>query len=153
VFDSQTFLLTPEKVYETQNKQKLYEILSQRVLTIAGLFSVDYEDFSQMRLYMCIQSLMKFHPSFDDALVRILSLDPAGLILLLRNDAMITWQNKFSSRLYRRLEKAGINPTRVVFVPQMNSKEYQFMICQASVNLDPFPFGTFAPALCTHTFQ
>ena len=110
-------------------------------MTYEGVFSVDVDRLFELKIYTCIQSLMKMHPLFDRAIVKILLRDPNSIIILLRNDGMPSWQNKFASRLITHLNNTGISKSRVLFISQMNSKDYQYALCNADVTLDPFPFG------------
>lgn len=105
------------------------------------MFSVDVDRFFELKFYTCIQSLMKMHPLFDRAIVEILLRDSNAIVILLRHDGMPSWQNKFTSRLMTHLNNMGISKSRVLFISQMNSKDYQYAICNADVTLDPFPFG------------
>ena len=150
VFDTQSFFLTPEKTpLVTQNadvsfvekRRKFLEFLTTRSVTIAGLFSISIDGFLDLKIYVCIQSLMKMHPLFDHALLKILLLDPKSIILLLRNDAMSSWQNKLYTRLSSEMDAFNISLSRVLFISQMNTKDYMYAVCNADVTLDPFPFG------------
>jgi len=112
-----------------------------RSITIAGLFSISFDGFLDLKIYVCIQSLMKMHPLFDHALLKILLLDPKSIIVLLRNDGMPSWQNKLYTRLSSQMDALNISLSRALFISQMNTKDYMYAVCNADVTLDPFPFG------------
>ncbi|GMI21868.1 hypothetical protein TeGR_g13011 [Tetraparma gracilis] len=93
------------------------------------------------RLYLCGQSVMKMHPSFDEVLVEVLLGDPGGVVVLLSSVKQAVWQRIVRDRLLRKVRDAGIEESRVVFVPQLDRDKYLNLVCSASANIDPFPFG------------
>jgi hypothetical protein len=95
------------------------------------------------RLYTCAQSVMKMHPSFDSAIADILKRDEMAVVVLLKNEKQAAWQRVVEERIGRKMEEAGLVDwrRRVMFVPQLDARGYLELVCSASVNLDPFPFG------------
>lgn len=75
------------------------------------------------RLYLCGQSVMKMHPSFDEVLVEVLLGDPGGVVVLLSSVKQAVWQRIVRDRLLRKVRDAGIEESRVVFVPQLDRGE------------------------------
>ncbi|KAE9032747.1 hypothetical protein PR001_g10469 [Phytophthora rubi] len=90
------------------------------------------------RLYVCSQTLMKFHPAFDEALTGILDQDDKATIVLLASDTQIVWMEQLRRRFRQRF---GRNHWRVLFLPTLPFPEFQALLTQADVLLDPFPFG------------
>jgi uncharacterized protein (TIGR03032 family) len=88
-------------------------------------------------LYLCPQTLFKFHPDFDEALRRILAKDPDGLLVTLegRNSE---WSHQLQRRWRRTL--GGLH-ARVQFLKPMPREDFLDLLAVADVVLDPFPFG------------
>ncbi|MFC1491982.1 tetratricopeptide repeat protein [Nitrospinota bacterium] len=88
-------------------------------------------------VYLCPQSLFKFHPDFDDPLGEILRADPRGRVILI--GGLFTEWNDF---LRARLSKAVPDVVdRINFVPRQNGNDYLCLVDAADVVLDPFHFG------------
>lgn len=103
---------------------------------------------SRIRLYGSLQSLMKMHPLFDQAVLHILRMDPFAVVVLSRNVKQTVWQRRFSQRLLLLEKSADGNEhctgsvlNRVLFVNQMQHGEYSKLLCNMDVSLDPLPFG------------
>jgi hypothetical protein len=136
------FSNTQERAISLSDKRsKFLSFLQNRSVTFEGVFFIDSERFFELKIYTCIQSLMKMHPMFDNAIVQILLRDSNSIVILLRNDGMPSWLNKFMNRLMARLNDNGISKSRVLLISQMSSKDYRYAICNSDVTLDPFPFG------------
>ncbi len=83
-------------------------------------------------LYICPQSLFKFHPDFDEILASILRQDPKGEIILLEGQ-QIDW----ASRLQRRFENEIPDVrARIKFIPRLSGADYLQLISLADVVLD-----------------
>ena len=89
-------------------------------------------------LYLCAQSLFKLHPSFDEVTIRLLTLDPAAVIIFTEGRRP-KWTEMFKSRLAAAIP-AVLLP-RVVFIPRVSSIDFPYLIALADVMLHPFPFG------------
>ncbi len=88
-------------------------------------------------VYLCAQSLFKFHPDFDYALGEILRRDPRGKLVLLAAPSAI-----WNEQLLQRFERTIPNVLkRVVFVPRLDADEYLGLLRCADVMLDPVHFG------------
>jgi uncharacterized protein (TIGR03032 family) len=89
------------------------------------------------RLYLCPQTLFKFHPDFDEALRRILAKDPDGLLVTIegRNSE---WTHRLKRRWRRTL---GGLQAQVHFLKPMPREDFLELLAIADVVLDPFPFG------------
>ena len=85
------------------------------------------------RVYICPQSIMKFHPSFDDAISEVLARDPNALVVLLSDTRKLLWQEQTAARI-------GLHE-RIVYVGHLPYLDYMKLVCAADVSLDPFPFG------------
>lgn len=105
-------------------------------------------DLGSARLYGCLQSLFKYHPLLDDALLSILRRDEQAVLLLQRN---AVGMGRFVERLARlteawaRQEEGGKGArallTRILFVGPAAQRQYLEVVCALDVVLDPFPFG------------
>jgi protein O-GlcNAc transferase len=88
-------------------------------------------------LYVCPQSLFKFHPDFDRACMAILDRDPTGTLVLLQDSAR-HWQDILQQRF------ETLSPTaarRVRFLPRLNESDFFSLLRSADVLLDPIHFG------------
>jgi predicted O-linked N-acetylglucosamine transferase (SPINDLY family) len=96
-------------------------------------------------LYICPQSLFKFHPDFDAALRAILQKDPQGVLLLFEGKHK-TWTQLLRERFDRTLPDVV---DRVWFYPRVPQKEFLAILMQANVILDTFHFaGGYTSLLC-----
>jgi predicted O-linked N-acetylglucosamine transferase (SPINDLY family) len=87
-------------------------------------------------LYICPQTLFKFHPDFDEILAGILRRDPDGQIILI-NGAYPEW----TARLRHRFEKTIPDVlSRVQFVPQQIGPDFINLIAVCDVMLDTIYF-------------
>jgi hypothetical protein len=118
-------------------------------------------DLLSFHLYGVLQSLMKMHPLFDQAMVQLLQRDKNAMIILLRNPKQFHWQLMLQMRLKRvirsfirqqRLESASESEevllkmeedlySRIIFINPLAHRYYAKVICYLDVVLDPFPFG------------
>ncbi len=87
-------------------------------------------------LYVCPQSLFKFHPDFDAALCEILERDPTGRLVLI-DAPQPTWRQALERRFARTLGQAG----RVIFLPRLSREDYVQLLGLADVMLDTPHFG------------
>ncbi|MDZ4852428.1 MAG: TIGR03032 family protein [Pirellulaceae bacterium] len=88
-------------------------------------------------IYLCPQTLFKFHPEFDEALVSILKEDPHGILVLLEG-RVSDWTHRLRTRMRRHLPDFD---HRVRFVPAMPREAFLDLLAIADVALDPFHFG------------
>ena len=88
-------------------------------------------------IYSCPQSIYKFHPDFDEVLVKILKKDKKSKIILVKD--------RFS--IYKKLKKRialkdPINSSRIFFLNR-GDKNFFISLCSiSSVLLDPLYFGS-----------
>lgn len=92
---------------------------------------------ADINLYVCPQSLFKFHPEFDAMLAEILERDAHARIVLVEAPHR-HWTELLSRRLQITLAN---NYSRVQFVPRMNRDEFLRLLNLADVVLDPLHFG------------
>ena len=88
-------------------------------------------------LYVCPQSLFKFHPDFDPMLAAILRQDPQGELVLLSH-----YTEAVNQQLRDRWAK--IMPdviSRIHFLPRMDRQQFLALLNCATVLLDPVHFG------------
>ena len=97
------------------------------------------EDFGldpNRRVYLCPQTLFKFHPEFDQVLGQILVADPLGDLVVMESRTP-EWNSALRQRWQRTLPDAD---RRVRFVPSQPRDEFLHLLATADVMLDPFPF-------------
>jgi predicted O-linked N-acetylglucosamine transferase (SPINDLY family) len=88
-------------------------------------------------LYVCPQSLFKFHPDFDHVLGEILRQDINGEIIILEGQ-----HPEWASKLYKRFEIVIPDVTaRIKFLPRLSGADYLHLISFADVILDTFYFS------------
>jgi protein O-GlcNAc transferase len=88
------------------------------------------------RVYLCPQTLFKFHPDFDEPLRKILESDPGGDLVVIRGSNP-EWAECLLNRWRPVLPDAD---QRVRFLPSMPRHGYLHLLSVADVILDPFPF-------------
>jgi len=89
-------------------------------------------------VYLCPQTLFKFHPDFDAILGGILDADPDGLLVLLEAK-LSTWGSMLRARLARTIGPIAME--RVRFLPQQGTPEFLALIASADVMLDTVHFN------------
>jgi predicted O-linked N-acetylglucosamine transferase (SPINDLY family) len=88
-------------------------------------------------LYLCPQSLFKFHPEFDVLLKEILRRDPQGRLILVEGIEP-AWTEKLRDRFRQNL---GLAADRVQFLPRQGRDEFLNLMRLCDVMLDPLHFG------------
>ena len=88
-------------------------------------------------VYLCPQSLFKFHPDFDPLLGTILARDPAARIVLIEAPHA-HWTGMLWHRLRQNLN--GLS-RQVMFVPRVDRAAFLRLLTTADVVLDPLHFG------------
>ncbi len=91
---------------------------------------------STRRVYLCPQTLFKFHPGFDEVLKGILESDPEGDVLIIQS-RNASWNESLLARWRRILPDAD---RRFRFIPAQPREEFLRLLRIADVMLDPFPF-------------
>lgn len=94
-------------------------------------------------IYLCAQTLFKFHPDFDDILGALLRRDPAG-ILVLKDSLHTNWTKLLLQRFRESLP--DVLP-RIKFLGHLSRKDYLSLLACADVMLDPLHFGGFTTTL------
>ncbi|WP_197440188.1 tetratricopeptide repeat protein [Polystyrenella longa] len=88
-------------------------------------------------LYVCPQSLFKFHPDMDDIFKGILQQDPEGYVILI--DGI---EQKWNKRLRTRYQEAMPQEhDRILFISRLDHEKYMSLVHNTDVMLDPLPFG------------
>lgn len=88
-------------------------------------------------LYLCPQTLFKFHPDFDALLAGILNADRNAELVLLEGRVR-HWTVQLKRRFERTLPDAG---RRVRFLPALPREDFLKLLSAADVILDPPHFG------------
>lgn len=91
----------------------------------------------QDHVYLCPQSLFKFHPDFDPLIKGILERDPAGVLVLLSHYA-----DEVNELLRQRFETTMPEvANRIRFIPRLEQERFFELLACADVMLDPLHFG------------
>ncbi len=88
-------------------------------------------------IYLCPQSLFKFHPDFDPLLADILRNDANGVVAIVEA-AHPTWNAALANRFKRSL---GDLSDRVVWLPRLKQEAFLHLLATSDVMLDPLHFG------------
>ena len=102
-----------------------------------GLLGGDSPITDTTTLYVCPQSLFKFHPDFDSLLRSILERDPNGVVLCIapkQQGWVDTLQRRFAQTL-------GSVSNRIWFAPGRGQAEFLELLAACDVMLDPLHFG------------
>lgn len=87
---------------------------------------------AEANIYLCAQTLFKFHPDFDDILAGILLQDPKAVLVFIQSGPD-QWRNlieqRFASVIQERMD-------RVRFVPPMPREKFFSLLLMADVLLD-----------------
>lgn len=87
-------------------------------------------------IYLCPQTLFKFHPDFDEPLRRILESDPQGDLVILQGGTP-AWLDPLMKRWQSTLPNVL---QRVKVLPSLPRIDFLHLLAMADVMLDPFPF-------------
>lgn len=100
------------------------------------------------RVYLCPMVLHKLHPDFDEAMTRILQLDPAGYVVLVADKQHASWQKLLQMRLQKTVPQDVRD--RIIFIPWVsNPQDFVSLNKAADVVIDPFHFGMGTTAIAT----
>jgi len=88
-------------------------------------------------VYLCPQSLFKFHPDFDLPLSQILREDPQALLVLIAG-GQSGWREALMARFLRSL--TGLTQ-QVHFLPYLSEADFLNLNAVTDVVLDTYPFG------------
>ena len=88
-------------------------------------------------LYLCPQTLFKFHPAFDEQLAAILRRDPRGELVLIEGRTA-NWTRLLRERFSRVMPDVL---DRVRFLPALPNDDFLQLLAMADVMLDPPQFG------------
>lgn len=91
----------------------------------------------QAHVYLCPQSLFKFHPDFDTVMAEILRRDSSGCLALIEAPHA-NWTSLLSHRLRQSL---GATYDRVQWVPRLDQDDFLNLMAVSDVMLDPLHFG------------
>ena len=100
-------------------------------------FALKKEDMLSKNIYFCPQSLFKMHPSFDEAIKKILYKDKKAQIFFIKDKKEL-----LSKMFFKRLKKImPENIDRINFIDRLTPEEFINYCGKVSVLLDPFWFG------------
>jgi len=100
-------------------------------------FALKKEDMLSKNIYSCPQSLFKMHPSFDEAIKKILHKDKNAQIYFIKDKKEIL-SKMFFDRLKKEMPE---NIDRINFIDRLTPEEFVHHCGRVSVLLDPFWFG------------
>jgi predicted O-linked N-acetylglucosamine transferase (SPINDLY family) len=98
------------------------------------------EDFGlpgQANLYLCPQTLFKFHPEFDAVLSGILRADPRGRLVLIRSKTS-RWAELLENRFRRTMPDVA---DRIAFIPAQDFPGFLNLLAACDVMLDTIHFN------------
>ncbi len=129
-------LIEPEDA-ETHYSERLIRLATMppyyyRPEPPAGLTRAEFGLEESAHIYLCAQTLFKFHPDFDPILGDILRKDPEGVVVLIEG-AFRNWTRLLQRRL--RASLAGL-ADRIRFVPPRPHAEFLALLASADVVLD-----------------
>ena len=93
----------------------------------------DFDLPGEGHIYVCLQTLFKFHPGFDDILGELLRRDTGGYLVLIDDHMGGYWQRLLHERFSRAFPDVV---DRVIFVPHMSREKYLSLLILADVVLD-----------------
>jgi predicted O-linked N-acetylglucosamine transferase (SPINDLY family) len=88
-------------------------------------------------LYICPQTLFKFHPEFDPLLAEILRRDPRGKLALIEGRTA-NWTRQLQARFAHTMPDVV---DRVRWLPALPNEDFLQLLAAADVMLDPPHFG------------
>ncbi|QGJ68883.1 UDP-glucose:protein N-beta-glucosyltransferase [Planctomycetales bacterium 10988] len=88
-------------------------------------------------LYVCPQTLFKFHPEMDDIFAGVLRGDPNGHLALIKGK-YDTWESRLEARWAKKLPDVR---DRIHWVKQLPRIHFLHLLHHADVMLDPLHFG------------
>ena len=88
---------------------------------------------SSGHIYAVPQHCLKFHPMFDEALVRVLASDRDAILVVKNCSTSVTVEERLSTKI----DISG----RIVRVPQLSLQDYVRLFGGSHVALETFPFG------------
>eukprot|EP00752_Nemacystus_decipiens_P009838 g8776.t1 len=97
-------------------------------------------------LYLCPQAIFKFHPAFDDMLVKILSRDRLAYLLLLNGKDRHAWSSMLVDRMTAKMN-AQDQGRRILFYKVSGEREMLALYQAAGVVLDTYPAGSYLTSL------
>jgi len=89
-------------------------------------------------VYLCPQSLPKFHPSFDEVIRRLLEDDTEATVLITFDPKRALWLRALRKRLDPKLSD---NKDRFLAIPLVKGRKFFELLSSSTLLLDPFPFG------------
>jgi predicted O-linked N-acetylglucosamine transferase (SPINDLY family) len=88
-------------------------------------------------IYICPQTLFKFHPDFDALLKGILERDPRGRLVLIQA-GISAWNEQLLERFRRTMPEVV---DRVLFLPAVPHAQFMQLLASSDVMLDPIHFN------------
>ena len=149
MFDSLTYSFPYPEVEENAGKLK-----KRKAFVKKFNLPIPEEKIETATIYTIPQSLQKFHPSFDIVLSRLLNEVSNSYIIILFNEDRILWKNKLFTRLKEfsywkstissnknSEAKERIDMSRILFIPNLQRKEFFDLLDISTCLLDQYPFG------------
>jgi protein O-GlcNAc transferase len=127
---------TPQRQHELIPLKHVFEQAAPAIVA-SGKTRADLSLPETGNLYFCPATLSALHPSFDDAISKLLALDPNAYILFFEDATQPAWARLVKQRLTAK----GIldsHLARVLFLPQPNQADVLAIHAHSAVVLDPF---------------
>jgi len=127
------------------------QLYTERLLCLDSLFSFYYRRTpagpaktadelglpTGRHVYLCAQTLAKFHPDFDPILAGILRRDERGVVVITAPEV----QEAAARKLRQRFAAAHPDVAgRLLFIPQVPDPDYLHLVAAADVVLDPLHY-------------
>ena len=93
----------------------------------------DFDLPDESHIYVCLQTLFKFHPGFDDILGDLLHRDPGGYLILIDDHMGGYWKKLLHERFSRVFSDVA---DRIISVPHMPRDEYLSLLIIADAILN-----------------
>ena len=103
----------------------------------------DYGLLDDDHIYICPQTLFKFHPDFDKIMKGILEADPAGKIVLIEG-IHANWSEILRTRFKSYMPEVA---RRILFLPRQSGIDFINLIAISDVMLDTMHFNGFNTTL------
>jgi predicted O-linked N-acetylglucosamine transferase (SPINDLY family) len=91
--------------------------------------------------YFCPQAQFKYHHTFHKILAKIQSADPNAFIIIVKAYRDDSFRTTRTANIEERMQTAGVDLARVVFIPRMQHAHLMAMYKLADVVLDSVYFG------------
>ena len=133
-----TYYISPDKLFINNSSINNSSINNSSIQNTKFIFKTKIElGFNEDdNIYCCLQTFYKINETFEKCLMRILELDPKGIIILSNSFP-------FCKSHLQRIQNIMNNEKlqRIKWYPSLEKKDFLNLVKISTVCLDPFPFG------------